>query len=325
MRRICLIALMAAGLAGMNSNAGAQAYPSRPITLVVPFPAGGPLDILARTLSERMRGSLGQSIIVDNVAGASGSIGTGRVARAAPDGYTLVLGNSATHVINGAVFKLPYDVLDDFEPVSLLATQPLLIVARKTMPANDLKAFIAWLRANPDKATQGTAGPGTTAHLAGLLFQKETETRIGFVPYRGLPLAMQDLIAGRIDMMIDLAPNSLPQVRAGTIKAYAVLAKSRLTAASDIPTVDEAGLPGLHSATWYALWAPSATPKTVVDKLNIALAEALADTAVRARLADLGQEIVPREQQTPEALAALHHAEIEKWWPIIKAAGIKVD
>jgi tripartite-type tricarboxylate transporter receptor subunit TctC len=325
MRRICLIALTAFGLAGVNTNAGAQVYPSRAITMIVPTPAGGAVDTLARILAERMRGSLGQPVIVENVTGASGSIGTGRVARAGPDGYTLGLGNLSSHVVNGAVFKLPYDVRTDFEPVSLLTTQPLLIVAKKAMPANDLKELIAWLKANPDKASQGTGGPGSVIHLVGVLFQKETGTRFGFVPYRGPILAMQDLMAGQIDMMFDIPPNSLPQVRAGAIKAYAVTARSRLAAAPDIPTVDEAGLPGFHTTSWYSLWAPKATPKTIIAKLNAAVVEALADPAVRTRLADLGQQIPPREQQTPEALAVLHKAEIEKWWPIIKAANIKAE
>jgi tripartite-type tricarboxylate transporter receptor subunit TctC len=308
-----------------SEDAAAQAYPSRPITMIVPFPAGGPSDTLARVLSEHMRGSLGQPIVIENVAGASGSIGVGRVARAAPDGYTLTLGNWPTHVINGAVYTLPYDLRTDFEPVSLIANNPQLIVAKNAMPAQNLREFIGWLRANPDKASKGTSGVGSAIHVAGVFLQKETGTRFQFVPYRGAAPAMQDLAAGQIDFMIDLAANALPHVRAGSIKAYAVTDNRRLPSAQEIPTVDEAGVPGLHVSTWFGLWGTKGTPKTVVTKLNAALVEALADPAVRKRFADLGQEMFPLEQQTPQALAAFHKAEIEKWWPIIKAANIRSE
>ena len=289
--------------------------------MVVPYTAGGPSDTLARILAERMRASLGQPVIIDNVGGAAGRIGTGRVARTAPDGHTLVVGSMSTHVVNGAVYALNFDVLKDFEPVSLLTDTPPLIVAKRTLPANNLKELIAWLKTNPDKASQGTTGVGSNSHLAGVFFQKQTGTRFQFVPYRGT--AMPDLIAGHVDFMID--QNALPPTRSGSIKAYAVAAKSRLAAAPDIPTVDEAGLPGFHFSPWHALFAPKDTPKHVIAKLNAATVEALADPAVRARLADLGYEIFPREQQTPEALAAFHKAEIAKWWPIIKAAGIRAE
>jgi tripartite-type tricarboxylate transporter receptor subunit TctC len=311
---------------GSIAIAWAQPFPSRVITLVVPFGAGGPADTIGRILAEGMREPLGQPIIVENVVGASGTIGVGRVAGASADGYTSVLGNWATHVLNGAMFALHYDLLEDFEPVALVSSDPLLIVARKTMPANDLKDFIAWLKANPDQATQGTTGAGGISTVGGLFFRRATGTQFRFVPYRGgLGPAMQDLIAGQIDFMIDTAANSLPQVRAGTIKAYALTAKSRLPAAPDIPTVDEAGLSGLYALNWQAVFVPKGVPKDVVTRLNSAVVTALADPTVRRRLADIGQEIFPSEQQTPQALAAFQKAEIEKWWPMIKAANIKVE
>ena len=325
MRPICAMLLAVFGWVWAAGEVTAQDYPSRPITVVVPFPAGGPSDTLVRILGEQMRGSLGQPIVIENVAGASGSIAVGRVARAAPDGYTLILGSWVTHVVNGMVYALKYDVVADFEPIGLIATNPLLIVAKKAMPAESLKELIAWLKANPDKATQGTTGAGSALHVAGVFFQKETGARLPFVAYRGGALAMQDLVSGQIDMMIDVAANSLPQVQAGNIKAYAVTDKRRLAAAPAIPTVDEAGLPGLYVSIWFALWAPKGTPKDIVGKLNAAVAGALADPAVRQRLADLGQEIAPREQQTPEALGIHHKAEIDRWWPIIKAANIKAE
>jgi tripartite-type tricarboxylate transporter receptor subunit TctC len=312
-------------LASCGSIVMAQVYPSRPVTMVVPFPAGGSTDTIGRVMADGMRGSLGQSVIIENVGGASGNLGVGRVARAAPDGYTLILGSWPTHVLNAAIFTLPYDPLNDFEPVSLVAAQPLFIIARKAMLARDLTELVAWLKANPDKATQGTAGTGGASHLAGVFFQKATGTRFQFVPYRGSAPAMQDLLAGQIDMMIDLAASATPQVRAGNVKAYAVTAKSRLAAAPDVPTVDEAGLPGYYVLSWHAVWAPKTTPKPVVAKLNAAVVEALADPAVRKRLADVGQEIFSREQLTPEALSAYHKAEIEKWWPMVRAANIKSE
>ena len=322
-RRMFLASFVFAAAFGNVAIAAEQFYPSRPITMIVPFAAGGPTDTIARILAEHMRVSLGQPVILENVTGAAGSIGVGRVARAAGDGYTLVIGVWGTHVLNGAIYPLQYDLLKDFEPISLLASNPMVIVAKKVMPAKDLMELIAWLKANPDKASAGTTGTGGASHVAAILFQKETGTRFQFVPYRGLAPAMQDLVAGQIDMMIDNPATSLPQARAGTIKAYATTAKARLAAAPDIPTADEAGLPGFNVSQWTALWAPKGTPMDIIAKLNKAVVESLADKNVLARLADLGQSIPPRDQQTPESLGAYQKAEIEKWWPIIKAANIK--
>jgi tripartite-type tricarboxylate transporter receptor subunit TctC len=305
--------------------AGAQVYPSRPITIVVPFAAGGPVDTLARFMAERVRGSLGQPIIIENVSGAGGTIGVARVAHAAPDGYTLVIGIWSTHVVNGAIYPLQYDVLNDFEPIALLANNSQFIVAKKAMPANDLTSVIAWLKANPDKALAGTAGVGSPQHVFGAFFQKATGTRFQFVHYRGGAPAMQDLVAGQIDMLIADQVTSLPQIRARNIKAYAVTGRSRLATAPEVPSADEAGLPDFHTSVWSAIWAPKSTPKPVIGKLNAAVTDALAVGAVRRQLADLGQQIVPRDQQTPQALGAFQKAEIDKWWPIIKAAGIKPE
>ena len=324
MRKLLITAAFALGWASLGI-AQAQVYPSRPITIVVPVPAGGAFDVTARILSEHMRASLGRPVIVENVTGAAGSIGTGQVARAAPDGYTLIFGGLNTHVINPAFLALHYDVLNDFEPIALTASVPLLVVAKKAMPANNLKELIAWLKANPDKASLGTGGRGNVSHLAAVFFQRETGTRMGIVPYRAAGAAINDLVAGHVDVMMDLASNSLPHARAGTIKAYAVSAKTRLAAAPDIATVDEAGLPGFYMEAWQAIWAPKHTPKAVIEKLNASIMAALADPAVRSRLADVGQEIFPPERLTSQALADFHKAETEKWWPIVKAAGIRPE
>ena len=321
--RQMLLALLIAG--SVIDDATAQSYPTRPITMISPFPAGGPNDAIARTMAESIRNSLGQPVVVENVSGASGSIGAGRVARSAPDGYTILSAGWVSQVLNGAVYQLSYDVAKDFDPVALLTTEPLLIVGKASLPAKNLQELIAWLKANPGQALQGTAGPGSVSHVAGVLFQHETGTSFQFVPYRGAAQILPDLVAGRIDMRIDLAASSLPFVRAGTIKAYAVMAKNRLAGEPDIPTVDEAGLPGMHFSNWQALWLPSRTATNIIAKLNAAVVHALADPAVRSRLAAVGREIPPRNQQTPEALGALHKAEIEKWWPVIKAAGIKAE
>jgi tripartite-type tricarboxylate transporter receptor subunit TctC len=319
---------LAAGVAvspAVSRIAPAQTYPSRPITMIVPYAAGGPVDTLGRFMAERMRALLGQPIILENVTGANGSIGVGRVARAAPDGYTIVIGISGTHVINGAIYPLQYHVLNDFEPVALLANNSEFIVARNSVPANDLKGFIAWSRASADKTLAGTAGVGSPQHVFGILFEKVTGARLQFVHYRGGAPAMQDLLAGQIDMIIADQVTSLPQIGAGNIKAFASTGQNRLAAAPEIPTTAEAGLPDFYCSVWDAIWAPKSTPQTIIAKLNAAVVDVLADAATRRQLADLGQQVVPRDQQTPQALGALQKAEIEKWWPIIKAANIKAE
>jgi tripartite-type tricarboxylate transporter receptor subunit TctC len=289
--------------------------------MIVPASAGGPTDAIARVLSERMTANLGGTVLVDNVAGAGGSIGVGKVARSAPDGYTLGIGQWSHYVLNGATYALQYDLLADFAPVAMIVTGPLLLVSRKDLPANDLKGLIAWLKANPDKALQAT--PTAGAHVAGVYLQKETDTRFLFVPYRGAAPAMQDLLAGQIDFVITQPAVALPFLRTGAVKPFVVTAKKRLAVAPEIPTADEVGLPGLQILGWFGLFAPKGTPRDIIGRLNAAVMDALADPNVRQRLTELGQEIPPREQQSPEALAAFHKADTEKWWPIIKAANIK--
>jgi tripartite-type tricarboxylate transporter receptor subunit TctC len=322
-RQFLHLAANAATLPLLPRLAQAQAYPSRPVTVIVPFPAGGPADTVARVIGEAMKASLGQPVIVENVAGAGGSIGIGRAARAPADGYTLALGIWGTHVVNPAIYALPYDAVKDFEPVALLTHTPHLILAKNAVPAGSLKELIAWLKANPGKATIGHAGAGSPPHVGGVLFQNAIGANLQFVPYRGGAPAMQDLIAGQIDLMIDPPGTAMPHIRAGRIKALALAATSRSVAAPDIPTADEAGLPGFHFSNWFALYAPGGTPKPLIDRLTEATQQTLADAKVRARLTELGLEQYPREQQTPQALAALQKTDTEKWWPIIKAANIK--
>jgi tripartite-type tricarboxylate transporter receptor subunit TctC len=324
-RQFFHVAAGAAALPIVSQIARAQTYPSRPVTMIVPYPAGGPTDTIARLLGERMRASLGQPVVIENVAGAGGNIGVGRVARAAGDGYTLGIGHWGSHVVNGAIYTLPYDLLTDLEPVALISDGPQLIVAAKSVPAKNIQELIAWLKANPGKAMVGTTGVGGASHLAGILFQNSTGTNIQIVPYRGAAPRMQDMLSGQIHLAFDQAASSLPQVQGGNLQAYAVTSKTRLTVAPDIPTVDEAGLPGFYISVWHGLWSSKGTPKDAVRKLNAAAVEALADPTVRQRLTELGQELPARAQQTPEALAAYQKAEIEKWWPIIKAANIKVE
>jgi tripartite-type tricarboxylate transporter receptor subunit TctC len=325
MRRRDFIKAAIGTAAAWPMSARAETYPSRQITLIVPFAAGGPTDVLARILSEHMRTTLGQTVLIENVTGASGSIAGMRAARAAPDGYTITIGHWGTHVLNGAVYSLQYDVLNDFEPVALIGNGPQLIIGKPALPAQNLKELIGWLKENPNKATAGTAGPGSGSHVAGVFFQNQTGTSFSFVPYRGAGPALNDLMAGHIDLMFDQATNSLPQVRGGNVRAFAVTSRTRLASAPDIPTVDEAGLPGLYIAYWHAIWAPKNTPRDVVGKLNGAVAAALADKAVQARFLELGQETPAPERQTPAALKSHHAAEIEKWWPVVKAANIKAE
>jgi tripartite-type tricarboxylate transporter receptor subunit TctC len=321
-----LLAAAAVGFAMAGPlPAAAQDYPSRPITIVVPFPAGGSIDAVARVIADRMKVTLGQPVIIEDVTGASGSIGTARVAHAAPDGYTIGIGNITTHVMNGATYDLSYDLVKDFEPVSLLTTEPMVVGARKTMPATNLKELIAWLKSNSATATAATGGSGDITTVVYTLFQNVTGTHFQLVPYRGSAASFADVMNGRIDVIFIQASSLLPQVSAGTMKAYAVMAPKRMQAAPDIPTTDEAGLPGFYSSYWFGFWVPKSTSKPIISKLNAAAVDALADSGVRERLTSLGREIMPRDQQTPEALGALQRAETEKWWPIIKAAGIKAE
>jgi tripartite-type tricarboxylate transporter receptor subunit TctC len=332
MRWVLLTAVWAAALSAALpaflqsvTPAAAQTYPNRPIMMLVPLATGGSTDTIARVMAEGMRAALGQPVVVENATGAGGTIGVGRLARSAPDGYTIGIGQWGTNMANGAIYPLQYDLIKDFEPIALIASQPFLIDAKKAMPADDLKGLIAWLKANSDKASQGNSGIGTPSHVAGILFQNAIGVRFQMVPYRSAGLSMQDLVAGQIDVLLDTPAVSLSQVRSGNIKAYAVTAKTRIAAAPEIPTTDEAGLPGFYFSFWHALWAPKGTPKEIVAKLNAAATSTLADPSLRQKLVDLSQEIYPREQQAPEALLAFHKAEIEKWWPIIKAADIKAQ
>ena len=311
--------LLATGLAM------AEDYPTRPITMIVPFPAGGATDTLARLLGERMRAILGQPIIVENVAGAAGSLGVARAVRAPADGTTLSIGTSTTHMLTGGLYALQFDLLTDLEPVILIGSEPLLIVGKKGLPADDLKGLIGWLKANPDKASVGIAGVGATGHLTGISFQKETGTRFQFVPYRGNGPAMQDLLAEQIDFMIEPSSNFKALLAAGSVKPFAITGKARLPSSPAIPTADEAGLPGFVASLWYGLWVPKGTPKDISAKLNATMVQILADPAVKARLDDLGIQLTPLTQQSPEALRAYQKAEAERWWPIIKASGIKVE
>jgi tripartite-type tricarboxylate transporter receptor subunit TctC len=310
---------------GWSGAAHAQEYPTRAITMIVPFPAGGATDTLARFLGERMRAILGQPIIIENVGGAAGSLGVARAVRSSPDGYTLSIGTSTTHVLIGGLYTLQFDLLKDLEPVILIGSEPLMIVGKKSLPADDLKGLIAWLKANPDKASVGIAGVGATGHLTGIAFQKATGTTFQFVPYRGNGPAMQDLVAEQIDFMIEPASNFRALLGSDSVKPFAITGKTRLPSWPKIPTADEAGLPGFFASLWYGLWVPKGTAKDVIARLNAAMTQVMFDPQGRRRFDELGIQISPLDQQSPEALRTLQKAEADRWWPIIKAANIKAD
>jgi tripartite-type tricarboxylate transporter receptor subunit TctC len=323
--RTLLIACTVALNFGWVAPVTAQPWPSRPITFVVPFSAGGPTDTLARLMSEPMRRFLGQTVVVDNVTGAGGSIGVGRVVRSPPDGYTLSIGHWGTHVTNGAYYNLPFDLLKDLEPVAMIATNPQLVVSKIAVPAKNLKELIPWIKANHDKIQFGSGGVGASSHIAGVYFLNRIGVKMDFVPYRGGAPAMQALLAGEVDLYMTQISGALAHVRAGKLRAYLVSAKTRQAVAPEIPTTDEAGLPGMYTAIWHGIWVPRGTPRDVNMKLNAAVVESLTDEALRKRFADLGQDIPPRNEQTPQALGAHHKAEIDKWWPMMRAAGIKAE
>ncbi len=325
MRRWLTIAgvtLFGLGLAG---RVAAEDYPARALTIIVPFPAGGATDTVARFLGEKMRGALGQPVIIENVAGAAGTLGVTRAVRSPADGYTLSIGTSTTHMLTGGLYALQFDLLNDFEPVIQIGSEPLLIVGKKSFPADDLKGLIAWLKANPDKASVGIAGVGATGHLTGISFQKETGTKFEFVPYRGNGPAMQDLLSEQIDFMIEPSSNFKALLGAGSVKPFAITGKARLPSSPNIPTADEVGLPGFFASLWYGLWVPKGTPKEIIARLNATLVQVLADPAVKQRFDELGIQISPVAQQSPEALRAFQKAEADRWWPIIKASGIKME
>jgi len=317
---LAVLAMLAFGGAAL-----AQTFPSRPITIVVPFSAGGPSDAMCRILAERMKVTLGEAVLVENVTGAGGSIGVGRALRSPPDGYTVSFGHLGTHVANGAIYKLGYDLVADLDPVVLLPSNPMIIVSKNTVPAKSLKELLDWLKAKATPAAAGTAGAGSGSHIAGLYFENVAGIKLQYVPYRGTGPAMNDLVAGQIDLIVDQLSNSINQVRAGTIRGYAVTDTKRAESATDIPTTDEAGLPGFHMTLWSGLWVPKGTPKEIVAKLNAAAVGALNDPAARKQLENLGLQMPPKDKLTPEALGAWQKAEIAKWWPMIKAANVKVD
>jgi tripartite-type tricarboxylate transporter receptor subunit TctC len=309
----------------LGSQADAENFPSHPITVIVPFSAGGPSDAMMRILSERMRSVLGESILIENVTGAGGSLGVGRVVRSAADGYTIGFGHLGTHVANGAIYKLGYDLVADLEPIVLLPSNPMIIVSKNAVPATSLGELLAWLKSRPSPPTAGTAGAGSGSHIAGLYFENVTGIKLQYVPYRGTAPALNDLVAGQIDIILDQTSNSISQVRAGTIRAYAVTDAKRVEQAADIPTTDQAGLPGFHMTLWSGLWAPKGTPKEVIAKLNRAAVDALNDPSVRTKLENLGLQMTPADQLSPQALGTLQKAEIEKWWPMIRAANVKAE
>jgi len=323
MRKTILAVLMA--MLVLSGAASAQNYPSRPITLIVPFSAGGPSDVMARILAERMKVALGETVLIENVTGAGGSIGVGRAVRSPPDGYTVSFGHLGTHVANGAIYKLGYDLVADLEPVVLLPSNTMIVVSKNAVPAKSLGELLAWLKARPQPAAAGTAGAGSGSHIAGLYFENITGIRLQYVPYRGTGPAMNDLVAGQIDLIVDQLSNSINQVRAGTIRGYAVTDAKRAESATDIPTADEAGLPGFHMTLWSGMWVPKGTPKEIVTRLNAAAVEALNDPSVRKQLENIGLQMPPKDQLSPQALGDWQKAEIAKWWPMLKAANVRVE
>jgi tripartite-type tricarboxylate transporter receptor subunit TctC len=323
MRRVLLAALIA--LMSFGASAYAETFPSRPVTIVVPFSAGGPTDAMARILAERMKVSLGQAVVIEDITGAAGSIGVGRVVHSAPDGYTISIGHLGTHVANGAIYRLNYDLVADLEPVALLPSNPMIVVSKNAVPAKTLQELLAWMKAKPGSVTAGTAGAGSGSHIAGLALESAAGVKLQYVPYRGTAPALNDLVAGQIDIIVDQLSNSINQVKAGNIRGYAVTDAKRAEQAPDIPTTDEAGLPGLHMTLWSGLWVPKGTPKEIVARLNAAAVDALGDPQVRKALETLGLQMPPADQLTPEALGAWQKAEIAKWWPIIRAAHVTVD
>jgi tripartite-type tricarboxylate transporter receptor subunit TctC len=325
MRRLLTVMVAALVFLAWAGMAAAQTYPTRAMTMIVPFPAGGATDTLARFLAEKIRAILGQPVIIENVAGAAGSLGVARAVRSAADGYTLSIGTSTTHMLTGGLYALQFDLLKDLEPVIQIGSEPLLIVGRKSLPADDLKGLIAYLKANPDKASVGIAGVGATGHLTGISFQKETGTRFQFVPYRGNAPAMQDLLAEQIDFMIEPSSNFKSLVVAGSVKPYAITGRTRLPSSPDIPTADEAGLAGFVASLWYGLWVPKDTPKDIIAKLNATMVQVLADPSVQKRFDELGIQITPFARQSPEALRGFQKAEAERWWPIIKASNLRAE
>jgi tripartite-type tricarboxylate transporter receptor subunit TctC len=319
--KVCALAV----IFGTGSTGMAQPWPSRAISIVVPYSAGGPTDTLARLMSEPMRRFLGQTVVVENITGAGGSIATGRVVRAAPDGYTIGIGHWGSHVTNGAYYNLPFDLLTDLDPIAMIATNPQLVVSKPSVPAKNLKELIPWIKANHDKILFGTGGVGASSHISGVYFLNRIGVKMEFVPYRGGAPAMQALLSGEFDLYMTQISGALAHVRAGKLRAYLVTSKARQTIAPEIPTTDEAGLPGLYTAIWHGIWAPRGVPRDINTKLNAAVVESLTDDVLRKRFADLGQEIPPRNEQTQQVLARHHKAEIDKWWPLMRAAGIKAE
>ena len=324
-RQVVKMAAGALAVPRLSRAALADSFPSKPITLIVPFAPGALNDTVARVLGDGLRTSLGQPGIVENVTGADGTIATARVARAAPDGYTLIVGSWNTHVANSLIYSVQYDVVKDFAPVALLPDAPMLLIAKKAEPANDLKEFVSWLKANPDQASMGTAGVGSAPHMLALLFRKQTGTQFHLIPYRGAAPAMQDVIAGQIDATFITIGPALPHVLSASVKTFGVTAQKRVAAAPDIPTLEEAGIPGFYFSYWAGLFAPRGTPSDVIAKLSAAVAATFGDPDISRKLEGQGFEIPPREQETPEGLAALQNAEIKKWWPTIKESGIKAE